>query len=117
MTPEDFSDDSPGKLIRATEGYWAFVPDPLPPTLDLDSKTTLLLAEAHEALGTLAGVGRMLPNPHLLIGPFLRREAVLSSRIEGTVTTTEELLLFEAIPSREPERPDTREVANYVKAL
>lgn len=117
MRPEDFTDESPGKVIRSPEGYWAFVPDPLPPRVDFGSETILLLAEAHEALGTLAGVGQMLPNPHLLIGPFLRREAVLSSRIEGTITTTEELLLFEAMPSVEPERPDTQEVANYVKAL
>ena len=59
----------------------------------------------------------MLPNPHLLIGPFLRREAVLSSRIEGTIATAEELLLFEALPAKEPPRDEIREVANYVRAL
>lgn len=59
----------------------------------------------------------MLPNPYLLIGPFLRREAVLSSRIEGTIASAEELLLFEASPSREPPRDEIREVANYVRAL
>ncbi|MFQ5778042.1 MAG: Fic family protein [Terriglobia bacterium] len=117
MRPDDFTTNAPGRLTQASEGYWIFVPDPLPPKLDLDHKTVLLLSEAHEALGQLAGVGQMLPNPHLLIGPFLRREAVLSSRIEGTVTTAEELLLFEAIPTHEPKTPDVREVANYVKAL
>ncbi len=117
MRKEDFIDSAPGRLVQTPEGQWAFVPDPLPPKLELDAKTVLLLSEAHEALGQLAGVGQMLPNPHLLIGPFLRREAVLSSRIEGTITTAEELLVFEASPSEEPTTPDVREVANYVKAL
>ena len=59
----------------------------------------------------------MLPNPHMLIGPFLRHEAVLSSRIEGTLATEEELLLFEINPAVEAKTPDVREVANYVKAI
>jgi Fic family protein len=59
----------------------------------------------------------MLPNPHLLIGPFLRREAVSSSRIEGTVTNLEQLLLFEADPSEGDQSDDRREVSNYVRAL
>ncbi len=117
MRKEDFIDSAPGRLVQTLEGQWAFVPEPLPPKLELDAKTVLLLSEAHEALGQLAGVGQMLPNPHLLIGPFLRREAVLSSRIEGTITTAEELLVFEASPSEEPTTPDVQEVANYVKAL
>jgi Fic family protein len=116
MKPEDFTENAPGRVVKAPEGYWAFVPDSLPPKLELEGKVISDLAEAHEALGQLAGVGQTLPNPHLLIGPFLRREAVLSSRIEGTITTTEELVLFEAIPSQ-PSKPDVREVANYVKAL
>jgi Fic family protein len=76
-----------------------------------------LLSEANLALGELKGVGQRLPNPHLLIGPFLRREAVLSSRIEGTVATAEELLLFEAAPKETPRTPDVHEVSNYVKAM
>ena len=59
----------------------------------------------------------MLPNPDLLIVPFLRREAVSSSRIEGTVTNLEQLLLFEADPSDSKQSNDQREVANYVVAL
>jgi Fic family protein len=62
-------------------------------------------------------MGRTLPNPHLLIRPFLRREAILSSRIEGTMTTAEELLLFEVSPSDQPRTSDVREVHNYVRAL
>lgn len=117
MKPESFSANAPGQVIRTSEGHWAFLPDPLPPKLDLSLETIQLLSEADRALGQLAGVGETLPNPHLLIGPFVRREAVLSSRIEGTVATPEELLLFEIAPSEDPQPPDVREVANYVKAL
>lgn len=117
MDRTDFARDAPGKLVKATEDCWAFVPHPLPPTLQLDRGTIRELSEADHALGELAGVGRILPNPHLLISPFIRREAVLSSRLEGTIATASELLLFEAYPAREPARPDVREVYNYVTAL
>lgn len=117
MDASAFSPKAPGKLVKIPEGCYAFVPDPLPPQLEFDTPTTNLLSEASWALGQLAGVGQKLPNPHLLIGPFLRREAVLSSRIEGTIATAEELLLFEALPSVEPPRDEIREVANYVRAL
>jgi Fic family protein len=69
------------------------------------------------ALGELKGLGQRLPNPDLLIGPYLRREAVLSSRIEGTLATAEELLLFEVQPEGTPKTPDVFEVFNYVRAL
>jgi Fic family protein len=117
MDPAAFSSAAPGKLVKIPEGDFAFVPEPLPPKLELDARTAQILSEAAWALGELSGVGQKLPNPHLLIGPFLRREAVLSSRIEGAVATAEELLLFEAIPTREPPRDEIREVANYVRAL
>ena len=69
------------------------------------------------ALGELAGVGRMLANPHLLIRPFLRREAVASSRIEGTITRLDQLFLFEAEPEHIAHPSDVTEVVNYVLAL
>jgi Fic family protein len=76
------------------------------------------IADAERALGELAGVGRLLPNALLLIRPFLRREAVLSSRIEGTVTRLDQLLLFEVQPNSNVEdESDIREVLNYVMAL
>jgi len=59
----------------------------------------------------------MLPNPHLLIGPFVRREAVLSSRIEGTIANEEDLVLFKVDPEVQDRKPDTLEVRNYVTAL
>lgn len=64
----------------------------------------------------LAGAGEWLPNPHLLIRPFLRREAVLSSRIEGTQASVADLVIYEASPSASA-APDVRDVANYVSAL
>ena len=99
------------------EGHLAYVPDPLPPQFALELSTVNLLADAERALGELKGVGQRLPNPHLLINPFLRREAVLSSRIEGTTAGLQQLLLFETAPSDEPGDSDVREVANYVAAL
>ena len=118
---ENFSENAPGRLVsahgNAVEDYWAFYPDPLPQSVDLDIDTVNLLAAAERAVGELNGVGRMLPNPHLLIRPFLRREAVLSSRIEGTVTNLEQLLLFEAEPANRSSSPDVREVINYVRAM
>lgn len=118
MKKEDFAENAPGRLTPNLDGQITFAPDPLPPRLDsFDRVTVQLLAEAERRVGELAGVGRMLLNPHLLIGPFLRREAVLSSRIEGTYATAEQLLLYEALPREKPATPDVREVGNYVKAL
>jgi len=110
-----FKDSSSGKLIRATGGYWAFVPNPLPPRLDWDDALVSLLSNADIALGTLSGLGEALPNPHLLIYPFIRREAVLSSRIEGTQSSLSDLLLFEA--TRVERQRDVKEVQNYVRAM
>jgi Fic family protein len=92
----------------------AFVPDPLPRHLSLDSSLVYHLDEATRAVATLAGVGETIPNPHLLTGPFMRREAVLSSRIEGTQASLSDLYLYEA--SRRA-TGDVLEVYNYVRAL
>lgn len=74
-------------------------------------------SEAERAIGELRGIGHRLPNPHLLINPFLRREAVLSSRIEGTRTNVRQLLVYEAAPEDSTDRADAQEVLNYVEAL
>ena len=117
MQPSDFIKHGSGRLIRTPQDYWAYVPGPLEPSLTLDMATARILSEADRALSELAGVARTLPNPHLLIGPFVRREAVLSSRIEGTQASFSDLLFFEAANLGESEVPDVREVANYVRAL
>jgi Fic family protein len=105
-----------GKLVPTIQGQKAFVPDPLPRQISLDSSQVYLLDEASRAVATLAGVGETLPNPHLLIRPFVRREAVLSSRIEGTQASISDLFLFEASGERRV-GGDVKEVSNYVTAL
>jgi Fic family protein len=100
------------------EGYHAFFPEPLPPDLVLDWELTGLLSEADRAMGELSGAGRLIPNPHLLIRPYLRREAIFSSRIEDTHADMEQLALFEEDDGAgEDHPPDVLEVANYVRAL
>ena len=69
------------------DGHLAFVPPPLPPRIGLGPGLVAALDEASAAVGELAGVTRRMANPGLLIAPYLRREAVLSSRIEGTQST------------------------------
>ena len=117
MRPEDFAKEQRQHVRRMPTGYWAFNPPPLPPAITFDAKLVTEISKADRALGRLAGVGSSLPNPHLLITPFLRREAVLSSRIEGTQATLSELVLFEAAAGNRPESNDLREVSNYVAAL
>jgi Fic family protein len=126
MTPDAFTVHSSGRVIRVGQGqtaYWAFVPNPLPPPLTFDAALIRSLSEADRALGELAGLGRTFPNPHLLINPFIRREAVLSSRIEGTQADLRDLYAYEArqlaLPGFQParEEADVREVFNYVRAL
>lgn len=97
-------------------GYYAFVPPPLPPRIQYSSELVAALSSADRNLGLLAGAGEWLPNPHLLIRPFMRREAVLSSRIEGTQASVADLVLYEAAPQAAAP-PDVQEVANYVRAL
>ena len=106
-----------GRLLHTPQDYWAYIPAPLEPTIRLDTELLRHLSSADRALSELAGIARTLPNPRLLIGPFIRREAVLSSRIEGTQASFSDLLFFEAARLREREVPDVLEVGNYVRAL
>ena len=127
MDPERFRDSTPGRLIwvgRGQKAYWAFVPNELPPGLDWDEELVLVLAEAERSLGELKGLGQTMPNPHLPVGPFIRREAVFSSRIEGIETDIADLYAYEAGQLSLPGlgRPgvsesDVWEVLNYVRAL
>ncbi len=110
-----FKNSPSGRLVRAVDGYRAFVPNPLPPKLDWSDALVSLTSRADLALGTLSGLGETLPNPHLLIYPFVRKEAVLSSRIEGTQSSLSDLLLFEATQTEK--QRDVKEVQNYVRAM
>jgi Fic family protein len=95
----------------------AYLPNPLPPPIQWTPSLLRLLSEADRAIGRLAGEGKRLPNPHLLLRPFIRREAVLSSRIEGTQATLGELLAADAGAAVERSPADLREVSNYVACL
>ena len=117
MTPETFNQQQRPNCQRQPEGYFSFMPPPLPPALPVDWELAGLLSEADRAVAELSGAGRLLPNPHLLIRPYLRREAVLSSLIEDTYADVEELLLFDLAPANAPEKPSVREVANHIVAL
>ena len=104
-----------GKLVPTIEGQSAFVPNLLPRQLDLSSKLSFLLEQATLAVGTLAGVGEIAPNPNLFIQLFIKREAVLSSRIEGTQASLPDLFRHESGGQRHND--DILEVVNYVTAL
>lgn len=106
-----------GKLIQASKGaYMTFEPNHLPLEIKYDEELIHLLAEAIESLSRLNGVSGRLQNPHLLIAPYLRKEAVLSSEIEGTRTSLSEVLLDERERIKKPDE-DLTEVNNYIKAL
>lgn len=119
MNPKDYGAKEAGRPIKAAGGYWAFVPAPLPPKLSYDPELVTLLSQADAALSELSGAGRLLPNPHLLIVPWMTREAVLSSRIEGTRASISDLLIDEVGGERVGAKPpdDLAEVQNYVVAL
>jgi len=121
MNLELFKNSSSGKLLKVGQtdkASFAFIPNPLPPELNFDTDFILKLSDADRALGELAGLGRTIPNPNLLIGPFIRREAVLSSRIEGTQADIADLYAYEAGQFKDtPTKSDVKEVHNYVRAL
>lgn len=108
-----------GRYEVQREGYRAFIPAPLPPDPlpHFDGELTTLLSQADQALGRLDGVALTLPNPDLFVAMYVRREAVLSSQIEGTQSTLEDVLAFE-LDQRHHELPhDVEEVVNYVGAM
>jgi Fic family protein len=108
-----------GHYVKQATGYAAFIPAPLPPDppIKIDAELIRDLSEADRTLGRLDGVATVLPNPDLFVSMYVRQEAVLSSQIEGTQSTLEDVLQFE-IDSRGREFPkDIQEVVNYVSAM
>lgn len=101
------------------EAVRAFVPAPLPPAppIDLDGPRQRLLEQATLACGRLDGVSALLPDPDLFLYAYIRREAVLSSQIEGTQSSLSDLLLFELDEAPGVPFDDVVEVSNYVAAL
>jgi Fic family protein len=113
----DIEKSPSGQIIKTQAGYKAFVPEPLPPKIEWDNALVYSLSRADFLLGKLAREGSRLPNPHLLIRPFITREAVLSSRIEGTQATLGDILAAESGLRVKQNPDDLQEVQNYIKAL
>lgn len=116
-----FRSNAPGRIVAISRGEHAFVPAPLPPEWEFPERLWPLLAEAKRQLGILEGIGRNVPNPAILLRPLEDREAIRSSRLEGTYATPKELLLFELQPreskSEHDPNNDQLEVFNYRRAL
>lgn len=106
-----------GTFRRTLSGYTAFFPNLLPPQppIVLDPSLQLLLSEADRALGALPVIATVLPNPDLLVGLFIQKEALLSSQIEGTQSTLQDVLGADPDSTEQPK--DVGEVLNYVKAM
>jgi Fic family protein len=118
MDPRRYVSDAFGTAEREPGNKWAFdyfLPKQLPRRLDLDDKTVLALSEADSALGFLQGLGQLIRDPDLLIGPFVTREAVASSRIEGTRASLSDVLKAEQFTETE-RNDDTAEVIRYLSA-
>ncbi len=107
-----------GRYVRQLSGYSAFVPSPLPPDPPIDlGRLARLQSAADLAVGRLDGLGRTLPNPDFFVAMYVRREAVLSSQIEGTQSSLDDVLAYE-LDSRATQLPaDVTEVVNHVGAM
>lgn len=121
MNVDDFKPNAPGDLVALQNKKFSFVPRTLPPSWEFPLALWPLLGEAKQQIGILEGIGRNLPNPTILLRPLSDREAIRSSRLEGTYVTSKELLLFELEPTESKgERTltnDRLEVLNYRRAL
>ena len=108
-----------GRYIRQANNYRAFIPEPLPPSppIEYDNELTLLLSKADRCLGRLDGVTSVLPNPDPFVAMYVKHEAVLSSQIEGTQSTLEDVLQFEIDAYGHDIPKDVHEVVNYVRAM
>jgi len=109
-----------GKVVQVDgvngDQYNVFIPNPLPPNIEFDEELVLILSRAEEKLGKLSGICLTLPSPNLLIIPYLRKEAIMSTRIEGTRISMQEVLLSEA-KEREEKTKDAQEVVNYINTV
>jgi cell filamentation protein, protein adenylyltransferase len=108
-----------GRYVKQPTGFRAFLPAGLPPKppLNYDQDMTRLLSDADRALGRLDGVASVLPNPDLFVAMYVRHEAVLSSQIEGTQSTLEDVVQFEVEGASAEQPKDVEEVVNYVAAM
>lgn len=107
-----------GKFIRQQSDYIAFIPNPLPPEppIQIDSEMIYLLSAADRRLGRLDGITQILPNPDLFVAMYVKKEAVLSSQIEGTQASLIDIL-EEDEENHEHKEKNVEEVVNYVNAM
>ncbi len=118
MDPKDFKNQDTGKTILTQNGFWVFVPNPLPPIIQWTPDLININTEAERELSRLSALIGNFPFPQLLIPSFIRSEAVISSRIEGTKASLADLYAFEISQLSFIEKTDdVREVYNYVEAL
>jgi Fic family protein len=118
MNPEEFRYSSSGKVIHTLKDFWAYVPNHLPPNLKWSLVVVSALSEADRDLSRLNTLASAFPFNQTLIMPFIRQEAVLSSRIEGTRASLVDLYAHEAGQLSFLETvDDSSEVLNYVRAL
>ena len=113
----DIKNSPTGQVIKTLTGYESFIPNPLPPVIAWNNALINALSRADHLLGKLSREGSKLPNPHLLMRPLIAREAVLSSKIEGTQTTLGEILAHDVGVLASSHPHDVQEVANYIVAL
>ena len=108
-----------GRYVKQAGGYSAFIPATLPPDppIAMDTELIRLLSDADRSLGRLDGATSILPNPDLFVAMYVRQEAVLSSQIEGTQSTLEDVLQFEIDVKGQEHPKDLYEVVNYVDAM
>ncbi len=119
MAPRQGKETRSGRFVPQGDGYAAFVPKPLPPTppIELDAELLALLEQSGTELGRLDGVARVIPDPDFFVSMYVRREAVLSSQIEGTQSTLEDLLEREIGAGVDDHRSDVGDIVNYVQAM
>lgn len=116
MEARQFTKRASGTVVTAPEGYPAFAPNPAPREIGLSDGSLAALDEASNRLGILQGIGRQIRNTDLLIAPYMSREAVLSSRIEGTQTTMSDVYAADLQQGDLVQAADVREVQNYRSA-
>ena len=118
MDPKDFHSQETGQVVLSPGGFWVFIPKPLPPDLTWSLPLVSVLSEAERDLSRLATLVGAFPFPNLLVQPFIRNEAVISSRIEGTHASLIDVFAFETAQlSFFEQTDDVREVYNYVRAM
>ena len=116
MTP---ANNRAGRYVRQPSGYEAFIPTPLPPDppVVVEGEILSLLSKADVAVGRLDGIVKVVPDPDFFVAMYVRREAVLSSQIEGTQSTLEDLLEVELEPERGSRYVDVGDIVNYIRAM